>query len=89
MSGPLEIQIMGQPLTVRSEDSQEHVQSVARYVDEQIRRVAETQMTATILQLALVTALNIASDYWKLQQQQQEIDKVLARVGQRMGVAPR
>jgi cell division protein ZapA (FtsZ GTPase activity inhibitor) len=58
---------------------------VARYVDEQIRRVADTQLTTTILQLALVAALNIASDYWKLQHQQQEADKMVIRMVQRMG----
>ena len=80
MSAPLEIEVMGQRLTVRSEDDKQHVQSVARYLDEQIRRVAETQTTKTMVQAALVAALNIASDYWKLQHQQQEVHKAISRM---------
>ena len=77
---------MGQRLTVRSEDDKQHVQSVARYLDEQIRRVAETQTTKTMVQAALVAALNIASDYWKLQHQQQEVDKAISRMVRRMAI---
>lgn len=89
MSEPLEIEIMRQRLTVRSQDSADHVQRVARYVDEQIRRVADTQLTTTIPQLVLVAALNIASDYWKLQHQQREVDKMITRIVQRMGAVLR
>ncbi|HEX7408794.1 MAG TPA: cell division protein ZapA [Candidatus Binatia bacterium] len=85
MSEPLEIEIMGQRLTVRSEDSEEHVRAVARYVDEQIRLLADTQLATTSLHLALVTALNIASEYWKLQHQQEEVYKTMNRMTQRIG----
>lgn len=87
MSEPLEIEIMGQRLTVRSEDSEEHVRAAARYVDEQIRNLADMQLTTTALHLALVTALNIASDYWKLQHRQEEVDRIITRMVQRMGVS--
>ena len=85
MREPLEIEIMGQRLTVRSEDSEEHVRTVARYVDEQIRKLAETQFTAASLHLALVTALNIASEYWKLRHQQEVVQRTISRMAQRIG----
>ena len=85
MCEPLEIEIMGQRLTVKSEDSEEHVRTVARYVDDQIRQLADAQLTTTALHLALVAALNIASEYWKLQQQQEEFHKTISRMVQRIG----
>jgi len=88
MGEPLEIEILGQRLTVKSEDSEEHVRAVARYVDEQIRKVAELQPGSVPLHLALVTALNIASEYWKLQHQQEEVQRTISRMAQRMGVCP-
>lgn len=85
MREPLEIEIMGQRLTVKSEDSEEHVRAVARYVDEQIRKLAETQLTAASPHLALVTALNIASEYWKLRHQQEVVQRTISRMAQRIG----
>lgn len=84
MREPLEIEIMGQRLMVKSEDSEEHVRKVARYVDEQIRQLADTRFAST-LDLALVTALNIASEYWKLQHQQEEAHQTINRMAQRIG----
>jgi cell division protein ZapA (FtsZ GTPase activity inhibitor) len=84
MREPLEIEIMGQRLMVKSEESEEHVRKVARYVDEQIRQLADTRFAST-LDLALVTALNIASEYWKLQHQQEEAHQTINRMAQRIG----
>jgi cell division protein ZapA (FtsZ GTPase activity inhibitor) len=81
---PFEIEIMGQRLVVQSEDSEEHVRTVARYVDEQIRQLADTRFAST-LDLALVAALNIASEYWKLQHQQEEAHQTIDRMAQRIG----
>lgn len=84
MREPLEIEIMGQRLVVKSEDSEEHVRTVARYVEEQIRQLADTGFAST-LDLALVAALNIASEYWKLQHQQEEAHQTIDRMAQRIG----
>ncbi len=85
MGEPLEIEIMGQRLMVRSEESEEHVRNVARFVDQRIRQLADSQLAATSLDLALVTALNIASEYWKLQHQQEELHQTIDRMAQRLG----
>jgi cell division protein ZapA (FtsZ GTPase activity inhibitor) len=84
MREPLEVEIMGQRLVVRSEDSEEHVREAARYVDAQIRQLADTRF-ASALDLALVAALNIASDYWKLQHEQEEAHQTIDRMAQRIG----
>ena len=85
MAEPLEIEIMGQRLTVRSADGEEHVRRVARYVDQQMRELADSQVITATLDLALVTALNIASEYWKLQHQQEELHQTINRMAQRVG----
>jgi len=84
MREPLEIEIMGQRLVVKSEDSEEHVRQAARYVDEQIRQLSDTRFAST-LDLALVAALNIASEYWKLQHQQEKVHQTINRMAQRIG----
>jgi cell division protein ZapA len=84
MRPPLEVEIMGQRLTVASDDGEEHVRQVARYVDQQMRQLAEARPPVTTLQLALVTALNIASEYRKLQHQQEELCQKVDRMAQRL-----
>ena len=84
MKQPIEVEILGQRLTVRSDDSEEHVRQVASYVDRQLRSLADSQGARGALDLALLTALNIASEYWKLQEQQQELKQTINRVSQRV-----
>ncbi len=84
MRRPLEVEIMGQRLTVTSDDGEEHVRKVAGYVDEQMRQLARSRASAAPLDLALVTALNIASEYWKLQQQQEELRQTINQTVRRV-----
>lgn len=83
MRQPLEVEIFGQQFTVVSDEGEEHVRQVADYVAQRMRQLADGSPT-TILQLAVVTALNIASEYRKLQHQQQEMDQMINRMTQRL-----
>ncbi len=84
MKRVLDVEIMGQRLTVASDDDDDHVRRVAEYVDQQMRQLADGQTTASMMQLALLTALNIASEYWKLQHQQEEVHRTINRLSQRV-----
>jgi cell division protein ZapA len=84
MGRPVEVEIMGQRLTVASDDSEEHIRHVAGYVDQRMRQLADGRMPTASLHLALITALNIASEYWKLERQQEELRKTINRLAQRV-----
>jgi cell division protein ZapA len=84
MKRPLDVEIMGQRLTVASDDGDDHVRRAAEYVDQQMRQLAGGLKTASMMQLALLTALNIASEYWKLQQEQEEVHRTIHRLSQRV-----
>jgi cell division protein ZapA len=83
MRRTVEVEIMGQRLTVTSDDEDVHVREVAGYVEERMRQLAGG-VSATTMHLALVTALNIASEYRKLQCQQEEIRQTINRLTQRV-----
>ena len=85
MKRPLDVEIMGQRLTVTSDDDDGHVRQVAEYVDQQMRRLADGRTAASMTQLALLAALNIASEYWKLQHEQEELHRTINRLSQRVG----
>jgi cell division protein ZapA len=84
MKQPVEVEIMGQHLTVASDDGEEHIRHVAGYVDARIRHLAGGRVPVNALHLVLLTALNIASEYWKLRQQQEEVNQTIDRLWQRI-----
>ena len=84
MRQPVEVEIMGYRLTVASEDSEEHIRAVAADVNRRMQQLAEGRVAAPSLNLALVTALNIASEWRKLQRQQEELCQTVNRTAQRV-----
>ena len=80
----VEVEIMGQRLTVASDEAEVHVRRVAGYVDGQMRQLAAGRASAGMADLALQTALNIASEYWKLQDQQEEVYRFIDRLSERV-----
>jgi cell division protein ZapA len=79
----VEVDIMGQRFAVASDDGEDHVRKVARYVNEEMRRLSEGRRVAST-QLALLAALNIASEYWKLRESQEDLSQRVDRMSQRV-----
>lgn len=77
MKEPVEVEILGQRLTVASDDGPVHVREVARLVDEQLRRLSDAHRSVSSVQLALLAALNMGSELSKLRG---EIDRVNERL---------
>jgi len=84
MRQPVEVEVMGQRLTVSSDDSEAHVRQIASYVDGRVRRLAEGRTVTAPIDLVLLTALNIASEYWKLKQEQDELQQTISRLSKRV-----
>jgi len=84
MKRPLDVEIMGHRLTVASDEGDEHVRKVAAYVDERMREIAVARPETSTLQVALVAALNIASEYWKLRQAHEDVERTISRLSQRV-----
>ena len=84
MKQSVDVVIMGQSLTVASDDGPEHVRAVARYLDETMRALAEGGRAVATLDVALLAALNIASEYQKLQHHYKELTQTIDRLAQRL-----
>jgi cell division protein ZapA len=84
MMQPVEVEIMGYRLTVASDDGEEHIREVAAYVERRMQQLTDGRGMAPSLNLALVTALNIASEWRKLQRQQEELCQTVNRTAQRV-----
>jgi cell division protein ZapA len=84
MRQPVEVEILGYRLTVASDDSEEHLREAVAHVNRRMQQLAEGHVVVPSLNLALVTALNIASEWRKLQRQQEELCETVNRTAQRV-----
>lgn len=56
------VRILGHEYRIRTDASEEQIARVARYVDETMLRIRERTRTVDSLDLAVLTALNLAND---------------------------
>ena len=61
----VEIKVLGQTYTVRTDSDENHIQEVARYVNEKIEEILRKTKSVSSLNVAILTALNIADDLLK------------------------
>jgi cell division protein ZapA len=68
MAEDVEVEIFGQTFRVAAGDATPaYIQRLASYVDERMRAIASTTKTLPLNRMAILTALNIADDLFKLQ----------------------
>jgi len=61
----VEIKVFGQMYTVKTDAEEDHIQEVARYVNEKMNEVLKKTRSVSTLNVAILTALNIADDLLK------------------------
>jgi cell division protein ZapA len=61
----VEIKVFGQTYTVKSDAEEDHIQEVARYVNEKMDDVLKKTRSISSLNVAILTALNLADDLLK------------------------
>ena len=59
----VEIKVFGQIFTVKTDSDETHMQEVARYVNEKIDEIQKKTKSVSSLNVAILTALNIADDF--------------------------
>lgn len=77
MKKPVEVEIMGQNVTLRSEEEESYVRRVAGYVDEKMQEVVKTTRPIAKLNVAVMAALNIADEYHRVKD---EYDTMINRL---------
>jgi cell division protein ZapA len=61
----LEIRVFGQTYTVKTDAEEDYIQEVAKYVNEKMEEVLKKTKSVSTLNVAILTALNIADDLLK------------------------
>lgn len=63
---PVKVTVAGEEVTIRSEQPAEHSMSVARHVDESIRRIQEQSPLVDAGKAAILAALQIADELFRV-----------------------
>jgi len=68
-----QIRVLGQDISVLSDSGDEHVEAVVSYVNDKVSEIQKSTKAINILQVAVLAALNIADEYFKLQGEKEDI----------------
>jgi cell division protein ZapA len=61
----VQVQILGQHLSIRGEADQDYIVGVAGYVDRKMREITEKLPVASLSKVAILASLNIADELFK------------------------
>jgi cell division protein ZapA len=77
-SSLIQVEIFGQTYKVRGDEDQGYIEGLARYVDSKMNAIAETTGTIDSLKVAILAALNIADEFFKLEGDHKGSEEFLA-----------
>lgn len=73
----VEVQILGQGYSIKVDEDEAYVKSLAQYVDEKLREIYNTTPTVNQLKAAIMASLNIADELFKLRMKQENLDRAI------------
>ena len=68
MKRAVEVSMMGQKFMIRSDSNDEYVSRIAGYVDGKVNEVLQNTKSVASTQVALLTAMNIADEFFKFKE---------------------
>ncbi|MDQ0339864.1 cell division protein ZapA [Caldalkalibacillus uzonensis] len=71
------VEIFGQKYTLKGEASEAYMKEVAHYVDEKMRELSAKNPSLDTTKTAVLTAVNLADEYFKLQQEYEDLIKLI------------
>ena len=84
MKKVVDVEIMGQKFTVSSDAEESYIRAVAGFVDGKIQEVLKKVHPSGKFNVAMLTALNIADEYHRLQEEHQAVLNRLGQLNQRI-----
>ena len=84
MKKAVDVEILGQRFTVKSDAEETHVRQVADYVDEKMQQVLKGARSAGQFHVAMLAALNIADEYHQLKERYEVMHQRLSHLSKRL-----
>lgn len=73
MKKQIEIKVLGQKFTIRSDSDEDYVHEVAQFVDQKMTEVASSSKTVSSLNIAILAAMNIADEFMKYKKDKEKV----------------
>ena len=70
------VQIFGSEYRIASETDPEHIRKVASYIDQKMREIASALALRTRSTVAVLTAVNLADELFKIEEEGRQIDQI-------------
>lgn len=71
----VDVEIIGHKYTIRSDVEEDYVHKIADYLNEKIEEVLQTTKTVDTLNAVILAALNIAGDFFRVRNEQEEFQR--------------
>lgn len=84
MKKTVDVEIMGERFTVRSDGDENYVRKVAGYVDGKMQEVMKTTRPVAKSSVAMLAALNIADEYQRLKDNYDDIMQRLNHLSKKL-----
>jgi len=85
MANQVKVKIFGQEFTIKGEDTAEYVEGLADFVDKKMREVAAASSVITSHKVAILTAINIADELFRLRKEKEEAEAALRERVENLG----
>jgi cell division protein ZapA len=67
------IRVLGEDISVLSDSGDEYVETVVKYVNDKVKEIQNTTKTINTVHVAILAALNIADEYYKVKEIKENI----------------
>jgi len=71
----IRLEILGREFTIRSDEGEERVKKIGEYVNRKIQEITNDGKAVSTLNAAILAALNIANEYFELQERQKALTR--------------
>jgi cell division protein ZapA len=73
----VEVKILGQSYSIRTDEDEDYIRSIASYVDEKLKEIYSVAPNANQGKAAIMAAFGIADELFKLKMEREEWDKMI------------
>lgn len=73
----VEIQILGQSYSIKTDENEEYIRSLARYVDGKLKEIYSVAPNVSQTKATVMAAFGIADELFKLKMEQQDLDRMI------------
>ncbi len=73
----VEVQILGQSYSIKTEENEDYIKSLAKYIDEKLKEIYSAVPNINQTRATVMAAFGIADEFFKLKTSQEDFDRMI------------